>query len=94
MASDYCTGGLITPNYECGGPERIRMPISALTEKRQNKIREINITQLDYGYIVKVGCKTFALDTPDKILFALKQYFRNPENTEHQFTKGTLKFEK
>lgn len=81
------------PNFECGGPT-VRIRESVLTEKRQNKIREINITQLDYGYIVKVGCKTFALDTPDKIIFALKQYFRNPENTEHQFAKGTLKFEK
>lgn len=94
MASDYCTGSMITPNFDCGGPERIRIPDRALVEKSQNKIREIKITQLDYGYIVNVGCKTFALDTPDKILFALKQYFRNPENTEHQFAKGTLKFEK
>lgn len=58
------------------------------------KIKEITITQLDYGYVLKVGCKSIALDTPEKIIFALKQYLKSPKKVEDDFIEGKFKFEK
>lgn len=92
MASDYCTGSMITPNFDCGSSAR-RTP-DLLIKNEPNKIKEISITQMDYGYILRVGCKTIALDTPAKILFGLKLYLANPNKVEQAFLRGEFKFEK
>lgn len=92
MGSDYCTGGMITPNFECGGPSvRIR-DMNPVAEKKRT--REITITPLDYGFVLKVGCKTIALDSPQKLLFGLKKYLANPDKVETEFLEGKFKFEK
>lgn len=58
------------------------------------KIKEIKIRQCDHGYILNVGCKEIALDTPEKIIFGLKLYLNNPEKVEKAFLEGKFKFEK
>lgn len=74
---------------------RLREPMAtASTKKDVMKIKEIRIRQLDYGYVLNVGCKEIALDKPEKILFALKQYLKDPAGTEKKFLNGELKFEK
>lgn len=96
MAADHCTGG-IGPSYlsDCGSSKReIKIPNPCLTETvSKGKIREIRISQLDHGYILNVGCKTIALDTPEKILFGLKRYLENPNKVENEFLKDEFRFE-
>jgi hypothetical protein len=62
--------------------------------KKPMKIKEIKIRQCDHGYILNVGCKEIALDTPAKIIFGLKLYLNNPEKVEKAFLDGKFKFEK
>jgi hypothetical protein len=58
--------------------------------KSDNKIREIGIRQLHFGYIVTVGCHNFAIESSDKIIDVLGQYLKNPNETEQKWFKGEL----
>jgi hypothetical protein len=53
--------------------------------EKQNGIREIKITQLDYGYIVIVGCNSFAIETADKLIKKLTQYIKQPQEIEQKW---------
>lgn len=46
---------------------------------------EVKISQLDYGYVVSVGCKSFAIETPEKLLAYLTEYITKPGETEKKF---------
>lgn len=91
-----CNKDHIRPQYDCGGPicERNIPTQNAPLINVTNKIREVRIIQVDHGYILNVGCKTIALDTPAKIIFALKLYLTNPAKVEDAFLNGKFKFEK
>jgi hypothetical protein len=62
------------------------------TVRPNNKIRDIVIKQLDYGYTVIVGCQTFAIEDKDKLLRNLTEYLGAPGNTEKEWlSNGLLK---
>lgn len=54
------------------------------------KIREISIRQVNYGYIVNVGCHTFAIESVSKLSEMLNAYLLQPNATEKQWYDGTL----
>lgn len=54
------------------------------------KSYDINISAADFGFIVKVGCKTFCIESPDKLCKYIKKYLKNPSEIEDQWTKGEL----
>jgi hypothetical protein len=54
------------------------------------KIREIIIKQVNYGYIVKVGCHTFAIESSSKLSDLLNKYLLQPIDTEKSWHAGTL----
>jgi hypothetical protein len=56
--------------------------------RSKNKIRDVVIKQLDHGYIVKVGCQSFAIETPERITTALGDYLKDPSNTENNWFAG------
>ena len=53
-------------------------------------IREISITQLDRGYVVRVGCKTFAIENATDLLCYLTAYIHNPAAAEAEYNNGKL----
>lgn len=53
-----------------------------------NHIRPINIEQLDYGYIIRVGCQRFAVETHEKVINALNEYMTNPDETQRKWFSG------
>lgn len=55
------------------------------------KIRPIHITQVDNGYFVKVGCKSFVFETYSSLLDNLKDYCKNPGQWEDRFNPITDK---
>lgn len=57
-------------------------------EPQQNKARLIEIKQLDGGYIINVGCQTFAFETADKLLLKLGKYLANPAQAEKDYWAG------
>jgi hypothetical protein len=54
------------------------------------KIRSINIEQLDLGYVVRVGCQSFAIETSSKLISALGEYLNAPNETEKKWFSGTF----
>lgn len=57
---------------------------------RPNAVRKITIKQIDRGYIVKVGCKEFAVESADVLIGLLGQYIKSPDETERKFNENTL----
>lgn len=47
-----------------------------------NKIRDILIRQLDYGYTVLIGCQSFAIETKEKLLLNITDYLNSPQEIE------------
>jgi hypothetical protein len=68
------------------GSERLAMACA----KDPDKIRGITIKQLDLGYVVKVGCKSFAIETKEKLLDALEAYLTKPDEIENLYNKGKI----
>lgn len=55
--------------------------------KYPSKARQITIEQMDYGYIVRVGCQTFAIESYGKVINNLIDYLKDPEATEMNWYK-------
>ncbi len=55
-----------------------------------NKINEVNIRQLDYGYVVTVGCQIFAFETPEKLIEKLTAYVNCPNKVVAEWKAGTF----
>jgi hypothetical protein len=52
---------------------------------------DINIVTLDFGYVVRVGCKSFAFETREKMTENLLEYLENPLKKQTDFfDKGTI----
>ena len=60
--------------------------------KYPSKARQITIEQMDFGYIVRVGCQTYAIETIEKIMINLGDYLKDPGKVEGEWYKTrTLK---
>lgn len=75
----YPTGGQ--------GPKSNGM-ISPPDPKRH--IRELQIRQLDHGYMVVVGCQTFAIESKVTLLTRLIDYINDPGAAEEKWAEGKL----
>ncbi len=49
-------------------------------------MRDVTISKVMNGYVVKVGCQTLVYETQGSLLGALGEYLANPEETEKRFT--------
>jgi hypothetical protein len=56
-------------------------------EEVEYPIRGINIEPLNYGFIVRVGCQSFAIETPDKLIEKLTGYLKDPKKTETKWQR-------
>lgn len=50
-------------------------------------VHVINITTLDVGYTVVVGCKSFAFSSAREMLNAIEAYLKNPKDVEREFNE-------
>ena len=48
-------------------------------------IRDISITAVLNGYIVRVGCQTVVYNSPSALMQDLMSYFNSPEQFEQQY---------
>lgn len=53
-------------------------------------IRQISIEPLDYGFIVRVGCQTMAIEDKGTLIGKLSEYINNPIETEIKYDEGKL----
>jgi len=58
------------------------------TCESKNRVKQIRIEQLDYGYSVRVGCQSFAIETVEKLMTALDKYLANPDTVERAWYDG------
>ena len=64
--------------------------ICAGTPQRKSKIRQINIEELSRGFIVRVGCQTFAVSTKKELVSELLTYIDDPAETERRWEADNL----
>ncbi len=57
----------------------------------ERKPREVTITPLDFGFIVKVGCQSVAVENVEKLVEKLSAYLKNPGNIEEMWNKDSGK---
>lgn len=55
-----------------------------------NKIRQINIEEVNRGFIVRVGCHTFAISTKAELTTKLTEYINEADKTEKKWYAGDL----
>lgn len=55
-----------------------------------NKIRQINIEEVNRGFIVRVGCHTFAISTRAELTTKLTEYINEPDSTEKKWYDNKL----
>lgn len=46
---------------------------------------KVEITKVENGWIVKVGCKTFVSKDWEEISHGLKEYYDNPIRAQHKY---------
>lgn len=70
-------------------PQQERVPVNEEV-RQENKIRQINIEEVNRGYIVRVGCHTFAISTKAELTTKLTEYINEPAKTEKKWYSGDL----
>lgn len=56
-----------------------------------NKIKDITIRALDFGYMVNVGCQSVAVETKEKLIQKLADYINNPLEINNTWFSSTGK---
>lgn len=56
----------------------------------ENPMRRIEIQPQGYGFLVTVGCQSFAIETKERLIEKLTAYLFNPVETEKKWFDGTL----
>ena len=58
---------------------------------RRQRMRTVTIEELDYGYVVRVGCQSIAVEDSAVLIKNLIKYMENPEKVEKEWrTKKEL----
>lgn len=55
-----------------------------------NTIRDMQITQLNHGYVIAVGCQRFAIENSSTLIAKLSEYILNPAETEQKWNDKKL----
>lgn len=75
-------------------PSPMPMDAGTVTGSIQNPvpqtIRDINIHPLSHGYVVSVGCQSFAIENAFALVAKLTEYIHNPAGTEQKWNEGKL----
>ncbi|HUC80052.1 MAG TPA: hypothetical protein VMR70_04015 [Flavisolibacter sp.] len=57
---------------------------------RSDRPRSISIEAKDHGFIVMVGCQSFAIEKVSTLIRNLEKYLEHPNETERKWTTGKL----
>lgn len=72
-------------------PYQGEQAMAPLSLKQENIIKQIGIRQLSgHGYVVDVGCQTFAIESSSQLIAKLVEYITNPLATEVKWQEGKL----
>jgi len=68
--------------------ERIEPPILEPALTTNAPARAIMIRPMSYGYVVEIGCQSFAIESHTKLVAALEKYLAEPQKTEKAWLAG------
>lgn len=57
----------------------------AVSNRVENTIRTFMVRQLNFGYVVEVGCHSFAIETKEKLVKLVSDYINTPDETEKKW---------
>lgn len=63
---------------------------AAIAAPSPPKARQIVIEPKDHGFIVTVGCQTFAIEKVSTLIRNLEKYLERPAETEKKWVSGKL----
>jgi hypothetical protein len=68
------------------------MPTNAASGMQNDRLSpyHVNIRQVHNGFVVEVGCQTFAFETFSKLSKYLDMYYSNPQETIRKHDTGEL----
>lgn len=72
---DYTTLGTYTTSNTFSG--------TLNATPNNNNIYDINIKQLSYGYVVNIGCQSFAIENSETLIKGLSNYLKSPSECEN-----------
>lgn len=61
---------------------------------KTSKISDIIIKELDYGYLVKIGCQTLGIESQTKLNQWLQEYIADPDKITKRWNDGYYHFAK
>lgn len=70
--------------------EPIPTPTFETPTPSNRDIRNIQIDPLDRGFVVRVGCQTFAIEDKGVLIAKFIEYINNPIATEQKYKEGKL----
>lgn len=56
----------------------------------ENLNYRIEINTLNHGYVISVGCQTFAIEERERLISLLAAYLRNPGEVQRDWTENKL----
>jgi hypothetical protein len=60
------------------------------TNEAYHEKYDVQIQELDHGYMVRVGCKSFAIENKETLLNMITKYINNPAEVQKEFFNKTL----
>jgi hypothetical protein len=73
------------------GQDRLEEVTSPMMDRTsESPRREIKISPLDYGYIVKVGCQSLAIESKYDLIKYLSEYLVNSSEAESKYYNKVL----
>jgi len=84
---DSYSDGTPAPNR----PEQLMGEARATTrDPSYNRMKPIQINQIDHGFVVTVGCTTLAIETKQQLISKFIEYVNAPAETEAKHLEGKL----
>lgn len=78
-----------TPAISNDRPSYVEGP-GEMAPIRPDRIRPIQIEQLDRGYVVQVGCQRIVIVSASELISSLATYISSPNDTERRYNEGKL----
>jgi len=63
---------------------------TTIRDPNYNKMKPIQINQVDQGFVVVVGCQTLAIETKQQLISKFIEYVNAPAETEAKHLEGKL----
>ena len=80
-------GGACESDEACRPSEQPCCETEVAMPMPQNK-RQISVEPMDLGYIVRVGCQTFAVETKESLIEKFTKYINDPIGVEKEWMKN------